>query len=171
MADYVSATTAHRLEREADQAEGKLARIREGAKEMERKAARLGSAALVGFAYGALNTRQGGTATTPYSVGGKVPLDSALALGLGLVALFDAKEGKTSSAAIEGAASGAIAIYTSRYGAQWETTQQSAAGTATTPATTTTSGPMGRRPAFPGYYGAGFGAHGAHAARRAAAGY
>lgn len=125
----------------SSEAEARLDRIKASAKETSDKVMKLGGAAAAGFAYGALNTRQGGNATTPYSVGGKVPLDSALAIA-GAVLVLMTKPTSKAAPAIDGAAAAFVGIYTSRAGATWESNRLGAAPatSSVTPAPATTSG-------------------------------
>lgn len=97
----------------------RLERIRAESKEVGEKAVFFGSAfaggALVGFA----NAKEGGSASAPYQVAGKVPLDTGIALA-GLAAGFFMRKHPHIRPALFGAAAGAIGVVGARYGAVWE---------------------------------------------------
>jgi len=142
MSDFSNADV-HRIIRERDRAEGKLAREKSTAEEYAAKGMVAAAAGATGFALGYVNASQGATLEAPYSVGGTVPVDS-LAAGLGVVAIL-ATPTKGSGAELMplslGFGGAGIGIWAQRAGFQW---QQARAGTA--PATSTTAGFWGMRP-------------------------
>jgi hypothetical protein len=126
-------------ERAIVQAKSKLDRIKEEGEHVAKTALELGAGLGVGALYGFLNTQKGGTAAAPFSIAGKVPLDTALAVA-GVAGALLLKKTHKARPAILGAASGALAIYGSRMGAAWEAARM---GAATGTTTQTTSGLVG----------------------------
>ena len=112
-------------ERAIVSAKTKLDRIKDESKMVAEKAMHLGSAVAVGAAFGVLNQQKGGTATAPFMVAGKAPLDAVLA-GIGIVGALVVRKGKAVPA-VMGAASGALALYGARVGAAWEAHRMSGA--------------------------------------------
>jgi hypothetical protein len=133
----ISTERTHELHEKLDKAENKLQRIKREATEAADKVMIVAGAAVLGGAYGALTTRQGGNAVVPYMVAGKVPLDTALAI-VGTLATLALPEKEEAAPFVYGASAAAIGICTARLGAQWETTRLAAAGT---PATNPTNAP------------------------------
>jgi hypothetical protein len=119
-------------ERSIFAAKNKLDRIKEESKEVVTKAMGLGAAAAVGALFGVVNQKQGGTATAPFLVGGKAPLDAVLA-GAGVIGALVLKSKHKGHPAMMGAASGALALYGARMGASWEAHRMSG-GSAPAPA-------------------------------------
>jgi hypothetical protein len=134
----ISEERSHELRKENEHLKGRLARIKAEAMEAGEKMMGLAGAGLYGFGYGVFTTMKGGSATVPYVVGSKIPLDTLGALGLGLLALVT-PEKDSAEPFLAGAAGAAIGIYTCRLGAQWETTRLANAGT---PATNPTNPPQ-----------------------------
>lgn len=116
-------------------AKSKLDRIKDEGKMVAERAMHLGAAAAVGAVYGVLNTQKGGTATTPFMVAGKAPLDAVLA-GAGILGALLVRKGKAVPAVL-GAAAGAVAVYGSRVGSAWEA--QRLSGSSAQPASTATT--------------------------------
>jgi len=159
----IASNEFHRIVKERDRAEGKLAKEKSTAEEFAAKAMVGGAAALTGFGLGVLNAQQSATLEAPYQVGGQVPVD-ALAAGLGAVAILatpttGANE-KFMPVALGFGAAG-IGIWAQRAGFAWEQARMGTAPAATTtPASTTTAGSwpghsLGGRYAPPGVYGGG----------------
>jgi hypothetical protein len=145
------------LEKENQKLEHKLDNIKRKGQEAAETMAEWAGAAALGFGYGYLNAKEGGTLENPYQVAGSVSLDLAMALGLGLLSLSShGKEGF-----LPGAAGAAIGIYAARQGQSYEQTGSLSGSSTSTPAATTTSGPMvgmgsrmSRHPYLPAHYGA-----------------
>ena len=125
-------------ERAIVSAKTKLDRIKDESKMVAEKAMHLGSAVAVGAAFGVLNQQKGGTATAPFMVAGKAPLDAVLA-GIGIVGALAIRKGKAVPA-VMGAASGALALYGARVGAAWEAHRMSGASAQPAATGTTTQG-------------------------------
>lgn len=134
----VSDERAHELRHENDKLKTRLGRIKSEAIEAGDKMMGLAGAGLYGFGYGVFTTSKGGSATVPYIVANKIPLDTLGAIGFGLLALVT-PEKDAAEPFLAGAAGAAVGIYTARLGAQWETTRLANAGT---PATNPTSPPQ-----------------------------
>ena len=112
-------------ERAIVSAKTKLNRIKDESKLVAEKAMHLGSAAAVGAVFGVLNQQKGGTATAPFMVAGKAPLD-AVPPASASSAPSSLRKGKAVPA-VMGAASGALALYGARVGAAWEAQRMSGA--------------------------------------------
>jgi hypothetical protein len=111
---------ANKLIGEHAAATGRLARIKAESKEIGMHALFLGSAFGAGAAVGFLNQKEGGSASSPYLLAGKVPLDTALAIGAVGAGVALRKKAKL-RAPLLGAAAGAVGVVGARYGAQWQT--------------------------------------------------
>jgi hypothetical protein len=85
------------------------------------KAAFFGSAFIGGGFVGYLNSQEGGSAGTPYLVGGKVPLDTGVAVAGVIGGVFLRRHPRLRSA-LMGAAAGAVGVVGARYGAQLQAT-------------------------------------------------
>jgi hypothetical protein len=154
MTDFSNADV-HKIIRERDRAEGKLAREKSTAEEYTAKALVGVAAGATGFALGVLNAQQGATLEAPYAVGGTIPID-AVAAGLGVVAILATPtrgKGEEFMPLALGFGGAGIGCWAQRAGYQW---QQARAGATTTP-TTTTAGFWGMRGRIApgGHYGAG----------------
>jgi hypothetical protein len=157
MADF-SNTEVHKIIKERDRAEGKLAKEKSTAEEYTAKAVVGLAAVATGFGIGVLNAQNGGTAESPYLLGGTVAID-AVAAGLGAVAILATPtrgQGEKFMPLSLGFGAAAIGIWGQRAGYQW----QQSRGTTSTTSTATSSGPlpwgsMHTRMAAGGVYGGG----------------
>jgi len=150
MTDFSNADV-HKIIRERDRAEGKLAREKSTAEEYTAKALVGVAAGATGFALGVLNAQQGATLEAPYAVGGTIPID-ALAGGLGAVAILATPtrgKGEDLMPLALGFGGAGIGCWAQRAGFQW---QQARAGASTT----STAGFWGMRGRIApgGHYGA-----------------
>jgi hypothetical protein len=100
-----------------DRAQAKIDRQKADAEKTGRKVATIAGAALAGGVYGLLNRRQGGNYYQPYSVAGRIPLDTVAGLGGAALILFG---NSTEEGLVEGAAAGLVAIASSRYGDNYQ---------------------------------------------------
>jgi len=121
-----SPSNARAVLNERDKAEAKLARIKDNEVGMSERliagATALGVGGLVGF----LNAKEGGTAEAPAQLGGKLPLDTAVA-GVGIAAAFMVRSRKWMPAAI-GAFGAGLGLWGQRLAYNWQLQRMQAQG-------------------------------------------
>jgi hypothetical protein len=110
---------ANKLISEHGAAQSRLARIKAEGKEVGEKAVFFGSAFAAGALVGYANAKEGGSAGSPYMVGGKVPLDVGLAVAAVGSGFLLRKHAKLRTPLL-GAGAGAVGVVGARYGAQWQ---------------------------------------------------
>jgi hypothetical protein len=138
ISDMSQAQIESRIEA-GDRAQAKLDRQKADGEKLGRKVATIAGAALAGGVYGLLNRRQGGNYYQPYSVAGRVPLDTVAGLGGAALILFGES---TEEGLLEGAAAGLIGIAASRYGDNYQANLMSGGAP---PPPAMASGPMNFR--------------------------